>query len=611
MSFNKKLKSYGWFICINALIVLLLSSRFFTYLPEFPSDPLAISFIILTSVSHSAMLVALLGLIVSPLLLLPNKLKRILVSAIAATGVVLLFADTLVFSQYRFHINAVVVELLLSGQIVEFPLSTWLITIASILGVWFAEWALFVWLDKKIVATRVKVGPYVFASIFVMFLASACISIWSAAHAYQPVTMVTKYLPLYQPITANSFMRKQGWINEEELAKQKALTLNRKGNINYPLQPLDTVDVSDPVNILMIVIDSWRFDTFSEDNTPNLWKHAQNGISFQQHLASGSATRTGIFSLFYGLPGTYWHGVLNNGLSPVLIDRLQELNYQLGIFSSAQLRKPEFSKTVFLNIPDLRMESEGSTPAERDSDLTKDWQEWYSNRDASKPAFSFLFYDAPHGYDFPIDYPRQYEPMVKEIDYIAINNETDPTPIFNRYKTSVHYVDSLIQTVFDTLESTGELDKTLVIITGDHAQEMNDNKLNYWGHNSNFTNAQIHVPFIMIAPKVNSDFLNEHASFTTSHQDIAPTVLQQYLGVVGEVNTYSTGVNLFKQRPPREWVIAANYNDYAIVSEDSILEVNEIGQYSLLDKTNRPLKDKEKNTAHLQGALEHMSRFTK
>src|SRR5690554_7827751 len=85
MSFNKKLKSYGWFICINALIVLLLSSRFFTYLPEFPSDPLAISFIILTSVSHSAMLVALLGLIVSPLLLLPNKLKRILVSAIAAT----------------------------------------------------------------------------------------------------------------------------------------------------------------------------------------------------------------------------------------------------------------------------------------------------------------------------------------------------------------------------------------------------------------------------------------------------------------------------------------------------------------------------------------------
>src|SRR5690554_7240140 len=149
MSFNKKLKSYGWFICINALIVLLLSSRFFTYLPEFPSDPLAISFIILTSVSHSAMLVALLGLIVSPLLLLPNKLKRVLVSAIAATGVVLLFADTLVFSQYRFHINAVVVELLLSGQIVEFPLSTWLITIASILGVWFAEWALFVWRSEE------------------------------------------------------------------------------------------------------------------------------------------------------------------------------------------------------------------------------------------------------------------------------------------------------------------------------------------------------------------------------------------------------------------------------------------------------------------------------
>lgn len=608
---NKKLKSYGWFIAINAIVALLLSMRFFTYLPEPPTEPLALSFIVLASVSHNVMLAALIGLLVSPLLLLPNQPRRILLSAVAALGLVLLFADTLVFSQYRFHINAVVIELLLSGQIVDFPLSTWLITLAAVLGAWLAEWVLLVWLENKAVGSDTKVGRYFFASAFVAFIATGVISIWSAAHAYQPVTMVKKYLPLYQPITANSFMRKQGWINEEEVTKQKALTLNRKSSINYPLTPLKTVEVKQPVNILLIVIDSWRFDTYSKDNTPNLWNRAQSGVSFQNHLSAGSATRTGIFSIFYGLPGTYWHSVLNNNVSPVLMDRLHELDYQIEVFSSAQLRKPEFNKTVFVSLPDLRIESEGTTPAQRDQDLTQDWLDWHASRDGTKPSFSFLFYDAPHGYDFPEDYPQPYQPMVSEINYLNINNDTDPTPIFNRYKTSVHYVDSLIKQVFDTLEESGELDSTLVIVTGDHAQEMNDNKLNYWGHNSNFTNAQIHVPFIMIAPKVNSDFLNEHASFTTSHQDIAPTVLQQYLGVVGEVNTYSTGVNLFKQPTPREWVIAANYNDYAIVSEDSILEVNEIGQYSLLDKTNRPLKDKEKNTAHLQGALEHMSRFTK
>lgn len=608
---KSKLKSYGWFIAANALAVLLLSTRFFGYLPELPTEPLEISFIILTSVSHSALLTAIVGFLISPLLLLPSQLRRVLISAVAAIGLVLLYADTLVFAQYRFHINAVVVELLLSGQIVDFPLSTWLITITAVVGTWLAQWSLLTWLDNRLAGSKVKVGRYVFASVFVAFIASGVISIWSSAHAYQPVTMLKKYLPLYQPITANSFMRKQGWINEEEIAKQKALTLNRKSNINYPLKPLETEEVFEPVNILMIVVDSWRFDTYSEENTPNLWGRAQKGVSFQNHLSAGSATRTGIFSLFYGLPGTYWHTVLNNNVSPVLMDRLQELDYQIGVFSSAQLRKPEFSKTVFTKLPNLRMESKGATPAERDQDLTQDWLDWYTNRDTTNPTFSFLFYDAPHGYDFPKNYPHQYEPMASELNYININNDTDPTPIFNRYKTSVHYIDSLIKRVFDELERSGELSNTLVIVTGDHAQEMNDNKLNYWGHNSNFTNAQIHVPFIIIGPNIEGEQLAERLSYLTSHQDVAPTILQNYLGVTDEVRYYSTGVNLFTDEKAREWVIAANYNKYAIITNDSILEVNEIGQYLLLDKTNRPLKNKKKNPDSLQSALEQMSRFVK
>src|SRR5690554_57090 len=608
---KSKLKSYGWFVAANALAVLLLSTRFFGYLPELPTEPLEISFIILTSVSHSALLTAIVGFLISPLLLLPSQLRRVLISAVAAIGLVLLYADTLVFAQYRFHINAVVVELLLSGQIVDFPLSTWLITITAVLGTWLAQWSLLTWLDNRLSDSKVKVGRYVFASVFVAFIASGVISIWSSAHAYQPVTMLKKYLPLYQPITANSFMRKQGWINEEEIAKQKALTLNRKSNINYPLTPLETVEVKQPVNILLIVIDSWRFDTYNKDNTPNLWERAQLGVSFQQHLSAGSATRTGIFNLFYGIPGTYWHAVLNNNTSPVLINRLKELEYQFGIFASAHLRSPEFNKTVFVKIDDLRLESNGSTPAQRDKDLTQDWLEWYKNQDPTKPTFSFLFYDAPHGYDFPKGYPQQYQPMVSEINYLNINNDTDPTPIFNRYRTSIHYVDSLIKEVFDELERTGELDNTLVIVTGDHAQEMNDNKLNYWGHNSNFTNAQIHVPFVMFGPEVDTGFLKDHVDSLTSHQDIAPTILQQYLGVVSDVQGYSTGVNLLEKYPAREWVVAANYNDYAIVSAESILAVNEIGQYLLLDKTNRPLKNKKNNSDSLRSALEQMSRFVK
>ncbi|MBE4454044.1 sulfatase-like hydrolase/transferase, partial [Vibrio parahaemolyticus] len=82
----------------------------------------------------------------------------------------------------------------------------------------------------------------------------------------------------------------------------------------------------------------------------------------------------------------------------------------------------------------------------------------------------FLFYDSPHGYDFPDDFSPKYEPMLEAVNYLKLNNDTDPTEFFNRYKTSVRYVDSMAGKVLDTLEKNGDLERTLVIITGDHGQ---------------------------------------------------------------------------------------------------------------------------------------------
>ncbi|MFW1118443.1 DUF3413 domain-containing protein, partial [Vibrio parahaemolyticus] len=141
--------------------------------------------------------------------------------------------------------------------------------------------------------------------------------IWAVAHAYQPVTMVKRYLPLFYPATANSFMRKQGWIDEAALEQQKALNVKVKNDINYPLTALKTQAVIKPVNIMLLVVDSWRYDTFNADNTPNLWRYAQRGMVLPNHISTGNATRTGIFGLFYGMPGTYWHAMLANGQSPV------------------------------------------------------------------------------------------------------------------------------------------------------------------------------------------------------------------------------------------------------------------------------------------------------
>jgi len=459
-----------------------------------------------------------------------------------------------------------------------------------------------------------------FASLtFISLLATHGIHIWAAAQAYQPVTMVKRYLPLFYPATSNRTMAKYGFANQEAIDRQKGMKISSTSDLHYPLNPLKSNDPERPVNIMLIVIDSWRIDTFNADNTPNMWRYlqesGQNGLNFHNHLSSGNATRTGIFGLFYGIPGTYWHSVLANGQSPVLMDRLQGLNYDIGVFSAASLDKPEFNQTVFAGIENLRMGSEGDTPSARDDDLTEDWLRWDQQRDQSRPAFSFMFYDAPHGYDFPADYSHRYEPMVDAMNYMELDHDYDPIPLMNRYKTSVHYVDSLVNKVLARLEESGALDNTVVILTGDHGQELNDNKLNFWGHNSNYTNAQIQVPFAMLLPKKSANGAEVAPSAWgknfTSHHDLVPTLARNYLGVDNDLIDYSVGVDLLSEPLKREWLISSKYSGYGMVTHDYIVEVGATGSYQLLDKTNRPAVGQEINYQYLQQVFQQISLYSK
>lgn len=610
MTFSSKARAHAWFMLINSFICIFIATRYFAFLPEFPSDTLAQVFLFSGTLSQMALLSFILGLLVSPLIFLPKLLRNLLQASVASLGLVCLFIDTLVFAQYRFHINVAVLEMILSGQIVSFAWQTWFSVIAATVVVLLAQFWLIRHLESEPVYTRRAWGRRLAGTIFVALLLTNTIHVWAAANAFQPVTMLKRYLPLFYPATANSFMRKRGWIDEEAVARQKAMSLEHDRDIQYPLNPLETKAVDQPVNIMLIVVDSWRADTLNADNTPNIWQFAQKGKMLSTHIASGNATRMGIFGLFYGLPGTYWHSFLVNQQAPVLITRLQELNYQLGIFGAAQLQSPEFDRTVFASVENLRLRSDGATPAELDRDLTDDWKAWYSSRDTSRASFSFLFYDAPHGYDFPQDYAHRYEPMLEVVNYLELNNNMDPQPFLNRYKTSVHYVDSLVKEVLDTLQDNGELENTLIIITGDHGQEMNDNKLNYWGHNSNFTRPQVQVPFVIAGPGVNGQSSLE-VERMTSHHDVAPTILKNYLGVLSNPDVYSVGVDLFAEPDKREWVIAAKYSGYAIISESTILEVGATGQYDYMDQSNRELKNQQPDFVHLQEALEQISRFRK
>ena len=124
----------------------------------------------------------------------------------------------------------------------------------------------------------------------------------------------------------------------------------------------------------------------------------------------------------------------------------------------------------------------------------------------------------------------------------------------------------LLGKVFDAIEereaATGR--KALVILSGDHGQEFNENLHNYWGHSSNFSKAQIRVPLVVRFP--GGDDAGKVLGHRTTHYDVVPTIMGRYLGVENEPEVYSLGYDLTDSVADRRWHIAGANLNYAFVT---------------------------------------------
>ncbi len=217
-----KLSPYYEFWILNALLATLIGARYFLYFPDVPFDGVQFSFAVTSLFSHMSLLALVFWLVGLVLCFLPLKAKRPLLALIATIALVFLFVDTMVFGFYRFHLNYPVLSLVMSGQIVEFPLSAWAMLVAGIAALFCFQWWALGKMEVGQFSLTKKLRKLFLPLFFVTTLASHGIHIWAAATAYQPVSFVNQYLPLFYPTIANSFLIKHGYIDREELAKKQA-----------------------------------------------------------------------------------------------------------------------------------------------------------------------------------------------------------------------------------------------------------------------------------------------------------------------------------------------------------------------------------------------------
>ena len=533
--------------------------------------------------------------------------------ATAGTAVVLvififyLLIDGQTYSLTSIHLNLFWLKWIIKDyEDLGLPKTTIPYALLALLLVVAVEWGLF-----KIVR-RFPKPKYLSRAFWILSLFSLAASQIIHVVTYEKndirITSLTPHLPAYTPLTSHSNASRLSGLLSLDEATIEAEAGEFKGPFHYPLNEITLAkpQIQQTPNILIIFIESWRFDMMNEKITPHIFELSQKSTVASQHFCTGNSTVAGTFGFFYGIHPTYWPAVKANNAAidnPVMIDALQKLDYTFGVFAKSNFERHKLKDAIFRGI-DIREDFAGTSVIDQDRDMTEQFKIFLRNqKNSSKPFFGFIFFKSNHA---PYIYPPEDSIFLPANDQnlMLATGATDPANYLNDYKNATHYVDRLSGEVLDEIESLGFLSNTIIIVTTEHGEEFNDNQNNFWGHGSNFTNFQTIVPLIIFAPGKAPKLLD----YPSSHVDIVPTILQEFLDCANDVGEYSNGRNLYKENPePRPFVIGS-YVNHAYAIDDNVYEI--LPLYTKNYKLNNIRAEASPPSPEmLKKLMEEMSRF--
>lgn len=519
------------------------------------------------------------------------------------------FVNMQVYKIYRFHINGFILNMLAgpnAGDIFDFDAKLYWVEgffFLAISGLFIVLWLLSVRVARH--CRKVCITGCVYFLLALVLIANSCY-VYGSFVVKPSVLKSAQIIPYYFPLSANSFLENLGF-------ERKVLNLSEietGGELCYPLHPLqtDTAQASRP-NIVMILIDSWSRRSLTEETMPNLWRLAHEEEWYQNHVSCGNGTSFSVFGIFTGLQPFYWTTFEANRVSPLLIDQLLSENYDFRAYPSATLENPPFARMLFQHVPNLRVQTNGDSSYERDLIIKNDFiADLPRLKQGGHPFFTFIFFDLLHAYSLPKELLTRFQPSWEYGKFDELHNDMDPTPFWNLYRNSAYQVDLMVGEVVNAMKQQGLYDNTLIFITGDHAQEYNENHKNYWGHNSNFSQYQIGVPLIVHTPSCSGPSVHRHR---TTHLDFVPTLMHDYLGVVNPIGDYCNG-HLLSDTTPRLWHYAGNELRYAFIVEgDTILTKEGAGYIEVTDAELNPVENYQINPKAFNQAMTQLNKFFK
>jgi membrane-anchored protein YejM (alkaline phosphatase superfamily) len=550
-------------LCLNLPLFAAALAR---HLHGVPLQSAAGAYAVLVFIGYYGLVLLILLTALFALTGFSRRLATLAGGALLASALSYLVVNSFVYRTYRFHLDAFWLHYIVTSfSGMGLPAQVLAMTVAVLVAIVAFEWwvvhlARGLWIRRRLALASTLI-------ILVSFTVSQVMHIVAYYRSDTRITSITPQLPFYAPVVSQNNAARYGDLMTLGIEPDKIILPPSSASLRYPLREVHTAAGGRRPNILLLLLESWRYDMMDSTVSPNIAALSRKSSLFLNHLSSGNSTPTGVFGLFYGIHPTYWSAVkANNAVidNPVLIDVLEQNRYAFGIYADSQFERHKIKDSMFRGIT-VHETFAGSLPDAKDDDLTNQLIGFIDrSHRRGRPFFGFAFYKSTHySYRYPSAAAR-FQPT-EELNIALDANARDATPFLNDYRNSVYYTDSLVGRIVRHLETAGLMDETIIIVTSDHGEEFNDNHTGWWGHAGNFTRYQIQVPLVLYMPGRTPRRVTE----TTTHVDVPTTLLQEVFGC-GPGHDYSNGQDLFALPAEARPFVVSGYVNHAFVMGDDV-----------------------------------------
>jgi glucan phosphoethanolaminetransferase (alkaline phosphatase superfamily) len=320
--------------------------------------------------------------------------------------------------------------------------------------------------------------------------------------------------------------------NNDYLTDADVVSNSVQQSVNYVEQKSTTVNF-DKKNIIVIIVDCLRADHlpnygYDRNTTPFVsdFIDTHNGVLVDHFFAMCDESKCGIRSILtsrgFGVQNS--SQAIKNSLHSIL----KEDGYQINFLLSSDHGFGGLKKTYYPY--DFYLDGLGfkKHPLNDDRGIISALEDW-PTYNGSPNYFHFHLFSA---HEAGIGYGRYSGQAVLGIKPgFLVENPINPrysTPDASDNQASIDMQDNkifqadlVISRIISLLKNKGYMDNTLVVITGDHGQGLNEH--GYRGHISGLYNESLRIPLILIDTAGTLLSITER-SFGTQ-LDIAPTIL--------------------------------------------------------------------------------------